>query len=269
MSVKGSLVIALVVFSVVQHARAEDAPSPIATDRPGFAFNTGVVGKGIAQLEFGIPQVTETESGGLTSRMYSAVGLLRLGLSKRWELRVGAPMYNNLRLSGGPYHADDSGFGDLELGAKVHVLDAKGGRPAICLIPSLIVPTGDDGFSAEDPGVTFNATFEWVTKGSWSLKNLAGLASLGVPPDDRTTQWTEAFAFGRTIGSSKWSAYGELAATDNDLAGTDVAAYAGGGLAVLATNDVQIDLYFDRGLNDDAADWLYGFGVSARFGSAR
>jgi hypothetical protein len=101
------------------------------------------------------------------------------------------------------------------------------------------------------------------------VANLTGGASLGVPGSDRTTQWIEAFAFGRTIGSSKWSAYGEMGATDNDLPATDVAGYAGGGIAALASNDVQIDLWFDRGLTDGAADWLYGLGVSARFGKVQ
>jgi hypothetical protein len=264
-----SLVIAAVLVAAVHGVRAQDTSSPIATDRPGFAFNTGVVGKGVVQLELGVPQVTEYDSGDATSRVYSAVGLLRLGVAEHWEVRIGAPMYNFLRINQPGPDTDDEGFGDAEIGAKVHVLDAKGGTPAICLIPSIILPTGATGFSGEDPGATFNATFEWTTRNGWSLKDLTGLASYAVPPDDRTTQWTEAFAFGRTIGSSKWSAYGELGALDNDLPGTGVAAYLGGGIAVLAGNDVQLDLYFDRGLTDDAADWLHGFGVSARFGRVR
>ena len=36
------------------------------------------------------------------------------------------------------------------------------------------------------------------------------------------------------------------------------------GLAFLVTPALQLDTFFDRGLNDDATDWIFGVGVSAR-----
>lgn len=253
----------LLLFSA-SAASAQQA-SPIATDRPGFAFNTGTVDKGVTQVELGLPQVTEIRSGSGTTRLFSAVGLLRVGVAPRWEIRLGAPMYTWLRTTGPGPGVKESGFGDLEMGAKAHVLDASGRRPAICLIPSVIVPTGGDGFTAADPGATFNATFEWVTKSSWSLKALTGVARLGTPGGDRYDQITAAFVAGHAMGSSRWSGYMELGGADTDIAGSGPARYLGGGLAVLTSHDVQIDLYVDRGLTDDSSDWLYGVGVSARF----
>lgn len=65
--------------------------------------------------------------------------------------------------------------------------------------------------------------------------------------------------------SPKWSAYGEAVYIATDLTGGADTAFLGGGLKYLISNDVQIDVDFDREMNDDSADWLFGLGLSARF----
>lgn len=50
-----------------------------------------------------------------------------------------------------------------------------------------------------------------------------------------------------------------------NLAGASDSSFLGGGIKYLVSNDVQLDLSFDRGLTADSPDWLLGFGISARF----
>lgn len=57
------------------------------------------------------------------------------------------------------------------------------------------------------------------------------------------------------------SGYVEVAAFPQENA-TPV--YAGAGLTFLVNPDAQIDAFLDRGLNDEADDWLFGGGISFR-----
>ena len=50
-----------------------------------------------------------------------------------------------------------------------------------------------------------------------------------------------------------------------NLAGASDSSFLGGGIKYLVSNDLQLDLSFDRGLTSDSPDWLFGLGLSARF----
>lgn len=241
------------------------APSPIATDRPGFLFSSATVGRGTVQAELGLPAVTLFEfDGGTELRSTSFVGLLRFGVTEDFELRLGAPVYTELRSELGRFRDTESGYGDLEVGTKWHLLDNERGRPSFALIPSVILPTGEDGLTAEEPVYQLNAAFDWALADGWGLTALAGYLN-GPDGDDRYGQETVGLALGRSLPSPAWSAYGEAVYLATDLDGADDGAYLGGGVKYLISNDVQIDVNFDRGLTDGSADWLFGLGLSARF----
>lgn len=237
---------------------------PIATDRPGLLFSSLTVGHGVFQAELGLPSVTLIEDGGAELRTTSAVALFRYGVGDDFELRLGAPLYTETRVDFGRFSDTESGYGDLEAGVKWHLLDNGGVRPSFALIPSVILPTGEDGFTAGDPVYQLNAIAEWTLASGWGIGALAGYLN-GPDGDDHYGQETFALAAGRSLASPEWSAYGEAAYVKSDLGDGSDAAFLGAGIKYLVTNDVQLDLSFDRGLNDDAADWLFGFGLAARF----
>ena len=250
-------------------AFAQEAPaSPISTDRPGFLFSSLTVGRGLFQAELGLPGVTIDDQGGVRSRATSLIGLARYGLTDNFELRLGGPVYSETRLSGAGQRSTERGFGDLEVGAKWHLLDNAGGRPSLALIPSVIVPTGEAGFSAEDPIYQLNLAAEWALAGGWGLAGLAGYLNGPSPTAeerDRYGQGTFAVSLGRPLPSPRWSAYGETACLATDLDGASDSSFFGGGLKYLMGNDAQLDLSFDRGLTSDSPDWLLGLGFAARF----
>ena len=237
---------------------------PIVTDRPGFLFSSLTVGPGVFQTELGLPSVTLIEDGESEFRATSAVALFRYGIGDNFELRLGGPLYTEIRTEFGPFSETESGYGDLEVGAKWHLLDNQGGQPSFALIPSVILPTGEDGFSAEDPVYQLNAMAEWTLANGWGIGALAGYLN-GPDGDDRYGQETFALAAGRSLPSPKWSAYGEAVYVTSNIGDGADASFLGAGIKYLAANDFQLDLSFDRGLNDDAADWLFGFGLAARF----
>jgi hypothetical protein len=245
-------------------ATAQEA-SPIVTDRPGLLFSSYAVGAGTVQLEIGLPQWSLADDGDLDLRSASAPFVLRFGLSPAWELRLGGPLYTRTEIRSPGGDATDGGFGDLELGAKWHLADGAGARPSFCLIPSVVLPVGEEGFSAEEPAYLLNAAAEWGLAGGWGLAAVAGVKRGETPDGETFAEWTLALGLGRSLSDPRWSAYGEAAVVANDLPGSGAAAYLGGGLKWLASPDLQLDFSFDRGLTDDSADWLIGLGLSNRF----
>lgn len=221
-------------------------PSPIVTDRPGFLFSSLTVGRGVLQTEWGIPAVTLGDT-----RLTSLFGLVRYGVTRNLELRLDSPVYNHSRTG--------SGYGDLEIGAKWHLFDNQGARPSLALIPSVILPTGQKGFTADDPVYQLNVMAEWTLPDSWGLAGLAGFLS------GRYEQETFGISLGRSLPSPKWSAYGEAVYVATNLDGASDSPFLGGGIKYLISNDVQLDLSFDRGLTAESPGWLLGLGIAARF----
>ncbi len=238
--------LAALLLLAVSGASAQEAP--IATDRPGFLFSSLTVGRGVAQVELALPSVTHDED----VRSTSLAGLLRFGVGDTFELRLGAPLFTS----------PDSGYGDLEVGAKWHLLDNEGARPSFALIPSVILPTGEDGFSAEDPLYQLVTATEWTLADGWGVGLLAGFLR-GDSAGDSYLQQAYGALLGRTVGP--WSPYVEAAHVRTDLEGAPDTSFLGGGLKYLVSNGVQIDVNFDRGLTGESPDWLFGLGLAARF----
>jgi hypothetical protein len=256
-------------FLALAPAGALAQDDAIIADRPGFMFSAATVGRGVVQVELGLPSITLYEfDNGVDDdsevRFTSVVGLVRFGLTDDFELRLGAPVYTEVQSEFGRFSDSDSGYGDLEVGAKWHLLDNEGGRPAFALIPSVIVPTGEDGFTADDPVYQLNAAFEWTFAEAWGLSALAGYLN-GPDDGDRYGQETFGVSLGRPFPREAWSFYGEAVLITTDLDEADDVTFVGAGIKFLPTNDVQLDFSFDRGLTDESPEWLLGLGVSARF----
>jgi hypothetical protein len=246
---------------------APSPPSAIVTDRPGFLFSSLTVGRGVVETEWGIPAVTVNAAAGVGTRLTSLFGLVRYGVTDALELRLDSPVYNESRVTVGGRTATGHGVGDLEVGAKWHLLDNHGAQPSFALIPSVIVPTGASGFTADHPVYQLNAMAEWNLASGWGIGALAGyLSGLNSPSGgDRYGQGTFGVSLGRSLPSQKWSAYGEAVYVATNLAGASDSSFLGGGIKYLASNDLQLDLSFDRGLTADSPDWLFGLGIAIRF----
>jgi hypothetical protein len=122
----------------------------------------------------------------------------------------------------------------------------------------VILPTGQKGFSVERPVYQLNAMAEWTLPEGWGAGALAGYLN-GPADGGRYGQGTFAVSLGRSLPSPRWSAYGEAVHETTDPW------FVGGGIKYLVSNDLQLDLSFDRGLTSDSPDWLFGLGISSRF----
>lgn len=117
------------------HARAQEGAEPIQPDRPDVTNGTRIVPTGIVQLEFGGLYMRPVAS---TSAASSPV-TLRVGLTDWLEARIGGDglvMQN----AGG---VAATGFGNVQLGAKLRLWAEPGGTPVLSILPTVNLPIAD------------------------------------------------------------------------------------------------------------------------------
>jgi hypothetical protein len=239
--------------------RAPD--SPISTDRPGLLFSPTLVPEGRFQVEASLPAFTQVRGGGNDLEAWSFPVALRYGLSDRVELRASLPTWTDLRIESGGVVTRDDGFSDAEIGAKFRLNDTQ--DPPLALLTSLRLPTGEDGFTTDEFGGSVYLMLGRNLGDGFGLTLLGGVIHTPVKDSSDTT----AGALGALVIyaiAPRWSMCGEVAAYPgiNNVTGQ---AFAGGGVVWAVTDDVQLDLWSDFGLDEDSADVLATFGISWRF----
>lgn len=232
---------------------------PLVTDRPDFTESTETVAPGMAQLESGGTYArAAAEHGGSVGEV-----LLRVGLDKHTELRIGLNSYDFVRSPAG----STRGLEDASLGAKLK-LAAGGGvgswKPAVAVILASSLPTGASAFRASKPQpeaklgaawdlsdrVSFagNLNYTWVREPHDSYGEVAASSSLGVGV------------------TAKTGAYLEYSGFSPREAALSASQYVNGGLTYGFTANLQVDARAGVGMNHiGGPDYFAGIGFARRW----
>ena len=263
----------ILVALLVPATLAGQDPGAVVTDRPDQTESAEAVPSGFVQLELGWA-IGREASGDVETDAFSAPSaLLRIGVGGGVEIRVGLPAWisESETTLGGEFDRD--GIGDGEIGFKW----AFGSGPVqTALLGGLSVPIGEDDFSTErfDPSVRFllahdvtdRVSFGYNLGLAWVTEDVDGGAGAGPAGGAfRDTQveapYTFAIGFGLTdqVGAFVES-FGAIGISDVRPSTHSV----DGGLTLLLSDGVQLDLSGGVGLNDAAEDWFLGSGISLR-----
>ncbi len=222
-------------------ARAQD---PMVTDRPDQTESAVTVAPGSYQIETGILH-TEIQSRGRTLEVTEAFGtLVRIGLRERLELRVGFDGWISVPRS--------DGIGDASIGAKFLIAEETDESPQIAVLAGSSVPVGDDRFTSDDYAPSARIAL------SKSFGDSLGLGfNLGAefPESDEILIYTLAAGLGIDDANS---AFVEVFGDSESSHSLDV------GWTHLARPNLQFDVAAGAGITDEAPDWFFGVGVSAR-----
>lgn len=240
------------------------AQGTISTDRPGLAFNPATVSKGTVQFEVGTPAVTLSGEGDVDARLINFPAVLRVGVSEGFEVRVGSTLLNATRVETGSTEVTEDGFGDVELGVKAAVPTGEGLLGGLSLIPSIILPSGDDAFTLGRAGYKLNVAAGWNLTSAFGLTTLTGMVVSPTVDASGNEGYTTSGALVGVVSRSLGARVGSYAEVGYYPSEGEDPAYAGGGLTFLVSPACQLDLSFDRGLTDSAANWLFGAGISLR-----
>ncbi len=237
------------------------ADLPMYTDRPTTVAAPNVVQPGRLQLEGGFTFERQT-AGTPNTNTYTVPELLvRLGVTSYFEFRISADGYiykeredkNNV----------DNGS-DFSIEGKMRWFSQSGFIPNTSALLKVSFPTGGDAVTSD--GVDPFGTLLW----SWDLPrdlnltaNLGfGSESQGKDDSSRVFQVLPSIALTIPI-KGRLSGFIEYFSTLKDSGKSDEHS-VDGGLLYLLTDNLQLDMSAEVGLNDAATDYSIGAGVTWR-----
>jgi hypothetical protein len=234
-------------------AAAETTGEPeLLTDRPDFTETAVVVPLRSLQVEIGLTYANSGDG----ARVFNAPELLlRYGVARRTEIRLGLPDYVTVR-GGGPRISQ---FGDTYLGIKQQ-LAPPGAALSLALIPAVTLPTGGRQLTSDRVDPEIALAWSRDLSQTWSVGGILGYAR---PTEEGRGRdlFFPTVAFGRAI-APRWGTFFEWAAEFPEGEG-DVHLLHHGYTYALAA-DRQLDLHFGVGLTRAAPDFFIGAGYVFR-----
>lgn len=259
----GPLLLAALV--VTPRPAAAQPGAPIATDRPSFTSAPRVVDPRVVQIETGIVAGRDRRDDLTATTLAVPDVLVRMGLHRRLELRVGTTGWIR-QDSGRAGREATTSLADTSVALDYQLATQEGAGLDLALIGGTSVPTGGDASSG---------TVDPFARLVWN-RALGGTASLGgtlnwsrptVPGPaqrERLRTLEASLVLGHGLGGT-WSAFWEAVGRHQDLEAGATSWFANAGVLKTLGDDWQADAWVGRGLNDVATDWAGGVGLSFRF----
>ncbi|HYG64556.1 MAG TPA: transporter [Thermoanaerobaculia bacterium] len=237
-------------------------PEPLVTDRPDFTESPSVVPSGHFQVEGGATFTRVEEEDADT---FGEI-LVRIGLGKGLEARIGVPSYERLDAQAGTI----SGYGDPSLGFKLRLTpdppsEKTPGRPEAALILSTSIPEGDEELSDGAWQPEARVALSWGLGARFSLSSNVGYAYPEDPGSgDRFDQFLASLSLGIAL-TDRLGAFVEGYGFSGETVDGSETTYMDAGLTWLVANDLQLDVRAGRGFNDADPDWFVGAGAALRW----
>ena len=246
------MVLALAVAAVTASpAVAQRGGEELIGDRPDFTESAETVSRGRLQLEAGYSYLRDE---GETAHDVGQA-LLRYGFLEDWELRFGLGSWVDAGAA--------DGWTGGSLGLKVHMLDNWELRPSLAILLSTTTPFGDVGIAPEEWQPGAKLALGWELTESLSLGVNGGYARLS-DGDERfdQLQWSASLGWS---ASDRLGFFGEVYGFDRESFDGRSTQYLDGGATWLLRENLQLDAWAGAGLDEEAADWVAGTGVVARW----
>ena len=251
-----------ILWICVLPSMAQNDEDPLTTDRPGFGDSAYTVADGAFQFETGYAFTDYDEF-----YVHDAGQLLiRYGLSSRLELRANITSF--VKEDGDM--TDNSGWSNATLGFKYDITGDRSDHGKLALIIGTTLPSGIDF------GATRTRLFGGLS-GDWSLSDKSSISSsfLFSSLNDKLTA-TAYYNRSDLIGDIDF-AIGYAAILNNEELPTDG---SGNIIPGSRTDDEhlidlnavfplgpnsQFDIYAGTGIQDESANYFFGFGYARRF----
>ena len=238
----------------------------IVTDRPHIAEAASTVGLGRVQVETGYTYYSDTAAGTTTQLHSYPETLVRAGVLQEWfELRVQYNAFSEYATSqaGSSFQR---GSDDLYLGAKVGLAAQAGILPELTIFPQMRVPTGSPAYTADEvlPGMNF--VYAWRVGERLEIECNTNVNRRRNPAAaGYYTEYLQTFNFEydlsrRVMLFNEFVVFAQVGGV-----GVPQQAYSHGGLHYFLLPNLQVDVHAAVGLNEAAADFFGGSGLSWRW----
>lgn len=246
---------------------AEEA-APLVTDRPDQTESALVVPAGSVQVEVGATYIRDDVDGIRTEAWEVPGTLVRVGLSERFELRIGWSGWVDAEQSGRGLRHTFDGSGDAELGGKVAFGSWGEEGPEVALLFGTSVPVGDDDLTSDAWDPSFRLSVAHALPGGvdlgWNLGMAWATEGAGSGGEHTLSEAIYTVAVGFEV-SERVGAFVELYGAFGGSAGGAPRHALDGGLTFALRDHLQLDVAAGVGLSDAAEDSFVGIGLSYRW----
>lgn len=260
MSARATSLILLALAAANVYADSSDS---IASDRPGIADSSEVVGPRRFQVETGV-QRDRRKAGDPPERKTVVPTLFRLGIGERWEARVESDVYAWMRASDADGGNEDAAA-PFSLGFKHQFREAEGRTPSVGLIARLIPPSGSKSLRTTRTTGDLRVAADSQLPGEWSFNPNAGVA---IEEDDEGRRFSAAL-LAATLAyrpMPRLELFVDGAWRRPEARGAGTAAVYDFGAAYLLSRDVQVDASIGaHALGTTPPRAFIAAGVSLRF----
>ena len=241
----------------------------LITDRPDKTESAVTVPPGYVQLETGWTFTREDE-GGVRLGTHDVPGtLVRIGIVRWMELRIGWNGYTSEKVRVGSFQARESGIGDTELGVKIHLRSESEEAllPEMAFLMGTSLPSGNDSFSTQRADPSFLFSLAHSISERVGLGYNVGMAwESGVNEAGRRTTLSN-YLYSLAVGVGLSDRWGSFVEVFGEIPGSSAGGPANsfdGGFTYLLRKNVQLDFGGGVGLSRAAEDWFVGAGLSLR-----
>ena len=257
--IKFTLSAVLLILSQSIWAQEIDTDNELVTDRPDATESPLTVPTGSLQIETGFLYTSFEENDVKLENITYNTTLLRIGLLKNLELRLGWN-FEEGRTSVNGQELDDiiSGFSPLLAGVKVAIAEEKGWRPTIGLIGHVFLPfTASQDFRPETTGTDFRFSFSHTLSERSNISYNLG-AQWGNDSPEAAYIYTVSYGYSITDTLGLYAeVYGDLPEDNRANHFWDA------GITFLVKNNLQLDATVGSSITD-GQDILLSAGVSYR-----
>ena len=258
------LILVVCIFLFLYNVKAQETETLgiLITDRPDATESPTVIPRGFLQIETG-GFYEKGEDSGLKIENYTYnTTLLRYGLLKNVELRVGWDIskteFSSELADDNPDFLSLNGFSPLLTGVKIGIAEEKGWLPEIGFLGHIYLPfTASSDYKPETTGVDFRFSF------AHTLSNKSAIAyNLGAAwrDDSPEANYEYTIAYGYSI-TDNFGIYTELY---GDFPENNKANHLwDAGITYLITDNLQLDATVGSGITD-GQDILLSAGASIR-----
>lgn len=224
----------------------------IVTDRPDQTESSSTVPKESLQLETGF-LFGSSKNNLITEQQILAPSILsRYGLTKGIELRLVTQIES---VKNKQTQETNSGFSDLEVGAKVQLFKRETRVTEIAFLSHLVLPTGPKQLTNDKFGTINKLSISHQLTETVGMGYNVGYNYFGYGNGDLTYSFALGIGLTDTLGIY-FEPYGEVLDIETHEASFD------GGLTYLLKDNIQLDLSFGTGINHTMKYIALGFSAN-------
>jgi len=244
----------VILVGTVSPTAAEESLPALVGDRPTFTVSARTIPGGHFQLEAG---VKGTDSGAIDEFTFGEL-LARVGLARRWELRVGLGSYVDKDTATN----DVDGFDDPSLEAKFR-FNPKNERTAVAVLFGSTLPWGDDEIGSAEGEPFVRLLLDQALTDRLAISGNVGYTR-PYADGDRFDQYVASVVLGISA-SERAGVFFEIYGFNEEEPGGGSSVIGDIGFTWLVTPRFQLDVYVGAGLRGSDIDRMTGVGFVTRW----